>query len=181
MGHHVPYGNLTIVDRILEEAKARQAANFQSPSPSTLVLHLRLGDVIENSNATVVDMLLSGADPWHATAYKSAIKSISEYLNDIESADGVTDIAIRGGSHDPNYFHKSKLYAGCLQQAIKRAGYPIASTSTIEGGNPDKDFFFISSAKLLSVSTGGFSRLMGTLSQRHGGRIVGRQFLELDH
>jgi hypothetical protein len=168
-------GNLTIVDQILKEAEQRDPG-FLKPPPDTLVMHLRLGDVIENSKSTVADMLAVGGDPWHTDTYKSAIKRIDEYLSDIE-ASGLSKIVIRGGSHDPNYYEKSRVYAGCLSRAIQSAGYTSLSTQ-LEGSDPDHDFYFIGWAKHLSVSSGGFSRLMGTMAKRHGGRMVGREFIK---
>jgi hypothetical protein len=172
---HQVDGNLTIVDEILKQAE-QSDASFVRPSSDTLVLHWRLGDVIENSATTVVDMLLRGGDPWHTSTYKSAIKSIEEYLSDIASS-GLTKLEIRGGSHDPHFYQKSRLYAGCLARAIQTAGYTNVNIQ-LEGSDPDHDFYFIGHAKHLSVSSGGFSRLLGTMAKRHGGRIVGREFLK---
>lgn len=171
---HIRDGNLTIVDEILRQAEAKDPTLVRPPQ-DTLVLHLRLGDVIENSKSSVVDMLAKGGDPWHTDTYKNAIKSISEYLADIEQS-GLRDIVIRGGSHDPNYFRKSRVYAGCLFRAILQAGYTSA-TMNLEGNTPDHDFYYIGYAKFLSVSSGGFSRLMGTMAKRHGAEMVGREFL----
>lgn len=172
---HVIDGNLTIVDQILKEAETRDPS-FARPPPDTLVMHLRLGDVIENSKSNVADMLARGGDPWHTDTYKSAIKSIDEYLSDIESS-GLSKIVVRGGSHDPNHYQKSRVYAGCLTRAIQNAGYTSISIK-LEGSDPDHDFYYIGWAKHLSVSSGGFSRLMGTMAKRHGGRMVGREFIK---
>ena len=175
INRHEVDGNLTIVDEILHEAEVKDAS-FVRPSSDTLVLHWRLGDVIENSKTTVTDMLTSGGDPWHTSTYKSAIKSIDEYLSDIE-ASGLTKIEIRGGSHDPNLYHKSRIYSGCLYRAIQTASYTNVNIQ-LEGTDPDHDFYFMGYAKHLSVSSGGFSRLIGTMAKRHGGRMVGREFLK---
>lgn len=172
--HHVEDGNWTIVDEIMKEAE-RKDSSFVPPNPDALVIHLRLGDVIENSNSSVEDMLMKGGDPWHIAAYQSAIKSIHEYLSDIAST-AASEIIIRGGSHDPNYYYKSRLYAGCLHRAILAAGYN--ATISLEGMDPDHDFFFMSHAKQIIVSAGGYSRLMGTFAKRNGGRVVGREFHE---
>lgn len=172
---HVLDGNLTIVDQILKEAE-EEDPSFVRPPSDALVMHLRLGDVIENSNNTVTEMLAQGGDPWHTNTYKSAIKSINEYLSDIESS-GLSKIVIRGGSHDPHYYKKSRIYAGCLFRAIRAAGHNSAEME-LEGMDPDHDFYFMGYAKNFIVSSGGFSRLMGTMVKRHGGRIVGREFLK---
>jgi len=172
---HVLDGNLMVVDQILREAEEADPS-FVRPPPDTLVMHLRLGDVIENSQNEVLDMLAQGGDPWHTNTYKSAIKSIDEYLSDIESS-GLSKIVIRGGSHDPNYYKKSRIYAGCLYRAIETAGYTSA-TIDLEGMDPDHDFYFMGYAHHFSVSSGGFSRLMGTMVKRHGGRMLGREFLK---
>jgi hypothetical protein len=180
--HHVDGGNLTIVDDIVQLVD--QDPSYTKPPPDALVLHLRLGDVLENSKETVEEMLLNGADPWHVPSYRSAIKSIDEYLGDIQASGEWANIVIRGGSHDPHYYQKSRLYSGCLQRAIQTAvgagSYTTTTPTTVdmkvEGEDPDRDFYYMSHAKHLIVSSGGYSGFIGTMVKRRGGRVIGREF-----
>ena len=164
--------NLSKIDEIHEIQS--HYTNFTSPEPDVLVVHLRLGDIIETSKASVEEMLISGADPgWKPRNYIMGIKSIREILNNIHSS-GAKKVYIVGGSHSKQHWRKSRVYAGCLHRAIQFAGY--STTMRLEGIATDIDFFFVSHARQLVVSVGGYSNLMGKLVEYRGGRLVGRSF-----
>jgi hypothetical protein len=164
-------GNLTAVEEIFQLHK--HDPSFRVPAADELVIHLRLGDVIERSQAKVEQMLMNGADPKHANSFKTAIKSIHEYLADIQKS-GLHKVVIRGGSHQKKYYQKSRVYAGCLKEAIENAGYHVSME--VEGNTPDQDFYYMSHATKVVVSTGGYSRLIGRMVKKGGGIIVGRTF-----
>jgi hypothetical protein len=189
--HHCPgdRSNLTAIEEVFQRRidslqQQQQQQQQQSlivspydiltvPDPDVLVIHLRLGDVIENSAASVEQMLLSGADPAHNINFKSSIKSVHEVLANIQES-GLSKVSLRGGSHQANYYVKSRVYAGCLKKAIQHAGYQVQMS--LDRTTPDQDFYYMSHATHIVVSTGGYSRLIGKLVQKRGGTIVGRTF-----
>jgi hypothetical protein len=59
--NHVKGGNLTEVENLFQRRKADP--RFVVPAVDELVIHLRLGDVVEKSKASIQEMLISGADP----------------------------------------------------------------------------------------------------------------------
>jgi len=146
---------------------------YSIPAKDELVLHLRLGDVIEYSNTNIITMLSKGGDPSHHKNFASAIKSVNEYLDNIAES-GLQKVSIRGGSHDPFMYSKSRVYAGCLKRAIEIAGYEVSME--LDSGNPDQDFYYMSFANKIVVSTGGYSRIIGNLVKERGGEIIGRTF-----
>jgi hypothetical protein len=129
-------GNLTVVEDVFQLHKPDPS--FTVPAGDELVIHLRLGDVIERSQAEVETMLMKGADPSHNKNFKTAIKSIHEYLTDIQES-GLDKVVIRGGSHKTKFYENSRVYAGCLKEAIGNAGYHVSME--VEGNTPDQDFF----------------------------------------
>lgn len=162
---------------------------FVMPDPSTLVIHLRLGDIIENSKDNVTSILKSGGNPgWKVRNFKKALKPIHELLENIYEQDGTdtnsndkrnkvdnTKVHVVGGSQYPNTYEKSRVYANCIHQAILAAGFRDTQLS-IEGRSTEHDFFYVSHAKRLVVSAGGYSNMMGQLVERRGGTVVGRNF-----
>lgn len=189
---HVVGGNLTVVKQMLDQFHKEQPKRFVKPASDTLVIHLRLGDVIEDnghvfgassgSSRSVPQLLSKGGDPAHTSSFRSSIKSFYEYLSDIQGliaesnkvGNPLRSVTIVGGSHRPEAFQKSRLYAGCLERAI-RAATRLPVTLHI-GDDPDADFYFMAHAKYLTVSAGGYSRLIGDFVQFMGGEVIGRVF-----
>jgi len=100
-----------------------------------------------------------------------AVKSLYELLtNVVESKQ--PKVIIRGGSHKPDYYIKSKTYSYCLKEAVEEAGFTVEMN--LEEGNADKDFFFLTRAQHIIVTLGGFSRYVGYMVQRRGGVVHGR-------
>mmetsp|Transcript_15137 Transcript_15137/g.30546 ORF Transcript_15137/g.30546 Transcript_15137/m.30546 type:complete len:368 (+) Transcript_15137:3013-4116(+) len=165
-------GNFSVVDAMLELGDER---GYQAPEEDEVVVHLRLGDIIELSNDSVDRMLLLGGDPAHNKNFKNGIKSIGEYLDTLESS-SLRKVRIRGGSHMFKYYRKSCVYSMCIKQAMEEAGYDV--TMVLNGVSPDEDFYYGARARHLIVSVGGYSRLMGQMVERYGGTVHGRQFIK---
>jgi hypothetical protein len=164
--------NVSIIDEIHE--KQSHYPNFTVPEPEALVIHLRLGDIIETTESIVEDILKDGASPGYlSNNFPLAIKSIHELLDNIHTSNAET-VHIVGGSHKKQFWRKSRVYAGCIHRAIQTAGYNV--TMNLEGRHPDQDFYYMSHASQLVVSAGGFSNLMGQLVEHRGGKIIGRSF-----
>jgi len=164
--------SLSVIDEVHEIQ--RHYPNFTIPEPEALVMHLRLGDILEHSSSNVEELLISGGDPGYPTEkFRNSIKSIHELLDNIHSSKAKT-VHIVGGTHRKEFWRKSRIYAGCLHRAIETAGYNI--TMRLEGTHPDIDFYYISHATQMVVSAGGYSNLMGQLVEYRGGKIIGRSF-----
>ena len=171
---HVTGGNFTIVASLFEDYSKINPGFFDIPDSDALVIHLRLGDVIEKSEADVTTMLARGARPYHPGNFGTSIKSVHEYLEDIVWLAKTTKVIIVGGAHHKKHNKKSRVYADCLYQGLELAGLDI--TLQINARLPDQDFYYMSHATKISVSTGGYSRLVGQLATYFGGHIIGRSF-----
>lgn len=182
-GTTTPAANFSVMDDIHRlQSRRPPQEGFIQPHPNTLVVHLRLGDVVENAvPENLVDILWEGGDPGHkrrAGRYPKAIKSASELLEnvyDTTDTGRASNVHIVGGSHKVDFYLKSRVYAGCLQQVMLAAGYHDTQL-TVEGVPAEQDFYYISHARQLVVSAGGYSNLMGQLASRRGATIVGRSF-----
>ena len=163
--------NFTLLNEIVQSRGCHS-----KPAPEDLVIHLRLGDVIELSKSDPLEMLVGGADPAHSAFYRTGIKSVQELLFDAEEA-AVQRIHLVGGSHRPDFEgergRKSFLYAHCLKSALSQAGY---SVSLDTDSDADNAFCFMASAKKFVQSVGGYSRIIGHLVEKSGGHIFGRVF-----
>lgn len=167
---YVSGGNLTLIDQVFHQFEHKKG--FVKPDPDAIILHLRLGDMIEKSFTPVSEMLIEGGTPRPSRGQKS-IKSFYEFLDNIEESN-TSKVMIIGGSHVPQRYKKSRVYAGCLKKALVEAGKDV--TMELDGGNADKDFYMMSHAKKIVVTMGGYSKLIGQLVEYYGGTVYGRQF-----
>ena len=185
-------GNLTIVQQLLQEKHGKPGFTALPPDDA-IVIHLRLGDIIEKSPATAKEMLKHGARPHHHTGH---IKSMQQLFKEIQSAKTHARVVLVGGSQYPEA-DKSRLYAGCLYQGLslmqmsshhKKNPKAEAAATTISKTphNPvqlridkftaDQDFFYLCHSKQIILATGGYSLLIGRMVQFNGGTIVGETF-----
>ena len=177
--------NFTFLDDLFKRYEANPdpyKKPWPRPANDELVIHLRIGDVMDDPNfvgehASVFQMLREGADTRHGKSanYPKGIKSIHEYLSNIRES-GLTKIVLRGGSHFPKIYPNSRIFTSCLSKAIERAGYNITNLKVAGEDNPDQDFFYMAHAKYFLPATGGYSRLIANSVERRGGTIVGRRF-----
>jgi hypothetical protein len=159
--------NLDALSQIL--ASRHEQAGFVQPDPKALVIHLRLGDIIEQTPVPVEAMLLEGVVP--GNSYQGElliwrIKSISDYRHDIGNA---TQILLLGGAHQ-THCRKSLAYAHCLAKALQQH-YNLQVTLQINGGTPDQDFYQLCHAQQLITAAGGYSALVGRMVKRNGGQV----------
>ena len=165
--------------RIFAEVKGN--AGFREPETNSLVVHLRLGDMVEKAHADVITMLLKGADPGTGASkrYPNSVKSVHELLAGAAMAN-VTTVHIVGGGcwrvmwHTRSDCIKSSIYARCLGRAFEHQGYN--TTLSIDDENADRDFYFMAHAKHFIETSGGFSKLIAQLVEKQGGIVYGRRF-----
>lgn len=152
---------------------------WPKPAEDELVIHLRIGDIIDlpqySGNVTVLEMLKNGATTRHGanSVYLDGIKSVAEYLATIRES-GLTKVVLRGGSHIPYKYPKSRVFTACLAKAIRKAGYDITSLQVDGEANPDQDFYYMAHAKHFVMASGGYSRFIARIVLHSGGRVVGR-------
>ena len=132
--------------------------------PKTLVIHVRLGDVVDTIYPeSVRDMLseYSQGNPY--------VKPLSYYYYkavEIAKNHDVKSIVLMGGAHGKLFLRatKSCQFIKVLQVFLTR-GLPQAKVSLRVGHNPDDDVVFATSADYFIPSGGGYSRLLGDLQK----------------
>ena len=171
-GLHVERGNETLLDELLAARDGKKG--FYKPDPDAMVVHLRLGDKIELSRTKPTLILSDGGDPHYNPFHGfGAIKSVYEILTEI-SLSNLTKVVVRGGSHWPDAYRKSRIYSDCLYQAATKAGYE--ASINVKEVDADADFYFLSHARHIITSVGGYSRYVGHAVLRRGGILYGRYF-----
>ncbi|CAB9522372.1 expressed unknown protein [Seminavis robusta] len=174
---YISGGNMDVVAEVMEQMKDFVPYKTATPPEDAIVLHLRVGDVIEESKDPVFTLLTQGGDPLHTEGYRSSIKSVYEYLDNIEQS-GSKNVIIIGGTYKPQYFFYSRVYSGCLVRALEKAGNNV--TINLDGGDADADFYYLSHSKHFIASAGGYSKLVGDMVKRLGGNVIGRTFSDMD-
>lgn len=163
-------GNLTALEMAMDYVNKKE--HFHTPEPDEMIIHLRMGDVIEDTKADVVTMLTKGTRTVHDDMPVKTIASVHTILSIIK-AYKPAKVAIRGGTHHAGKRGdvKGDVYVSCLQKGLARAGHPTPPFVKNEF-SMDEDFYYNSHAKLFVVSTGGYSRLMGRMVNYYGGKAV---------
>ena len=154
--------------------------NMQCPHPpsDSLVMHFRLGDVIELSKTPVATMISDGGSshPPHGAAFAHAIKSLNEIYDDMRSVN-LTSVSIVGGTHLAAYSGrrapKSFAYFHCIVEGLRARNVTVHTRLDM---NPDQSFCYASSARYFGVGVGGFSRLIGQVVRALGIVRIGRIF-----
>lgn len=151
------------------------------PGDDTLVIHLRLGDVIEDSPYTVEQHLAESLEH-HGGVGHYYVKPLS-YFEDIVKASnayGIKKVILVGDTTHQCYVPSSDKYvanrsdAKSLEYATKVLDYFSKQNLDIScyiNGNPDYWFSFLCSSKYFAPSGGGYSLLAGAMSSMSGGIV----------
>lgn len=138
------------------------------PSGDMAIVHLRLGDVADDSRRTGEDLWLHGTGP-----VMFYIKNQSYYENVVGSMKqdhpGISTIVLTGSTiHSGAKDHTPSLeYISLATGFFKSRGYNVIQR--IAGHTPDDDFAYMSHAQVYVYGGGGYSRLVGECVERLGG------------
>jgi hypothetical protein len=114
---------------------------YDKPKPSSLVIHLRLGDVLSKKyiNEYVYDFAY----------YQDLVKRIQKNKQ-IKQVDIVT------GLHKKQFVQKSNEYLHKIVSLFETV-YPVKVVLT---KNPDKDLYYMCHSRFFANAEGGFSRII---------------------
>lgn len=123
-----------------------------------VVIHLRLGDVLEFSKHSVDNhleyALVYDKNPQINEVY---VKPYSYFNEKLSKMKDVKHIDLVYGSHIDIDLKKSKEYIRKLTQTLHQDGYTRVSVKT--SLDPDEDFMFLCTAPRLITTGGGYSKL----------------------
>jgi hypothetical protein len=139
-------------------AKVVQLNQHTITKGKDVVIHLRLGDVLEFSKHSVDDHLA------HALMYDKNpdanqvyVQPYSYFQTKLGNLSSIKHITLVYGSHIQIKLTKSKEYVHKLTQLLRKDGYTNVSIKT--SSDPDEDFMFLCTAPRLITTGGGYSDL----------------------
>jgi hypothetical protein len=147
-------------------SKRELSKNFKLPKEFCLV-HIRVGDVIDNDNWTVKQFLEK--DRTYLNRKYNYVRSRKYFLEKINKLKklNVKNIVIIAGSHLPlNNFNKSYEY---LDQIIKIFEDNNFNVQYYYGNHPDDDIIIGYKTKYLIQSNGGYSYLLSKITN---GKVI---------
>lgn len=170
-------------DEIFRNVVQERHAQLEGPGPTDVVIHVRIGDVVDHSHHSVRE-LLEKPRTFYPDAYVKTVyvKPYSYYDKVIPDSvvEGAT-VHLVGGTHAgfskvalPRLPIKSCMYVQALQEYFLTQR-KAKNVKLRLGQTPDDDVLFITQSKQFVRGGGGFSRVMGELVQGFGGTVLGRE------
>jgi len=163
----------SIVQACISEKK--QELQLAIPTQDTYVIHIRIGDVMEDKEYSVITMLAKPTyyyelfpGPAFLTVYTKPLSYYEEKRKQLEKYP-IKNIIIVAGSHIQSDYLKSSEYINCIRLYYQEAGYHV---SLRLGSLPDEDIVFMSYASYFTSSGGGFSEMISQLVKQNGGIII---------
>ena len=134
----------------------------------TLVIHLRIGNVIDRTNVSFDDILTD------YTLYKNGrqyVKPIKYYTNLIDTIHNykIKKILLVGGYHSKGNRNKSLRYVNHIKQHFENNGF---NCTTRINHNADEDFLIMCNSKYFVPSGGGFSEVIKQMVILKGGTVI---------
>ena len=134
----------------------------------TLVIHLRIGDVIDNIDINLNNMLSD------YTLYKNGhqyVKPLKYYTNLIDTIHNykIKKILLVGGFHRKGNHDKSLQYVNRIKQHFENNGF---NCTTRINENADEDFLIMCNSKSFVPSGGGSSSIIKQIVILKGGNII---------
>jgi hypothetical protein len=122
----------------------------------TIALHLRVGDVVNTTEKSVSNILLTRTfiSENHWAYYTSNLQDIA---NGISAFTEIQNIIIFAGAHFDQEHSKSCQYLEAVQNYLENLGYKVEMRI---GQDPDSDFLLMCNAPYFISSGGGFSRIV---------------------
>ena len=139
--------------------------NYEKPDDNSIIIHLRVGDVIDKSDLSVDDYLHKSTKNTETTLttnnkhiYVYNLEYYSNILKKIPS--NIKNIVLVYGYHIKLDNSKSEEYIEKLKQFFESKGYNVKKRTN---GDADKDFIYMCNAKHFIPSGGGFSKLIANI------------------
>ena len=137
-----------------------------------VVIHLRLGDVIDNSKYPVDQFLNKTTYYYHDKQLKTNyVKTIKYYQNVIDKLRklGINKAVFITGFHQGTNHTRSLDYLSKLKLYFRSQGFQCTSRIDLD---PDDDFLIMCNSKYFVPSGGGFSNLITNIVKKKGGVII---------
>jgi hypothetical protein len=132
-----------------------------------LIIHLRIGDVLDNSDYSVSDHLKRPIPHKNKLMY---VKPLSYYIKTIKIAKKkkIRNIILIGGYHTNTTHTKSDLYVDTIEKLFRNNNFICKKRINQD---PDDDFVIMCNAKYFLPSGGGFSSVITEIVRLKGGTV----------
>ena len=166
------YDTMTqIVNERIDRDKTLQS---KLPDNCTLVIHLRTGDVIDKNDIPIREFLSfnnAGNPANNGRSYTRGLPFYAEIWDQVQNEHiQIERIMVITGWHLKMYHFRSIAY---INEVIKYLEQMVDRVDIRVNENPDEDFLIMTSSKWFVKSGGGFSRMIGIIVERQGGRVFG--------
>jgi hypothetical protein len=146
---------------LMEIIKMRKNKLNELPSDNDLVIHLRLGDVIDNDYKSLDNIIQNG---------NCYVKPLSYYENLFKKLDiKFNRFIIVTGFHESITTHKSFQYIEKLEYIMKK--YCLNIVKRIDN-NPDDDLIYMTHSYFFVPANGGFSTIIKNIILLNGHEII---------
>ena len=147
--------NLEILEKIVDE----KSKNANIPGENDLVFHIRLGDVILDFKEGEVVLSLS--------SHGITIKDLKRLLKKVKKNTSADKVILIYGVHMTEINQEANdKYLKAIKEVLKAYGFEIEEKNSML---PDDDFIYMSNAKTLITTGGGFSGLAGKIVEKKEG------------
>lgn len=148
----------------------RKKYNPVSANSDTIVIHLRIGDVINESSKSVEEILTyptkNDLNKYYNDYYTPTINYIHDQILQLSS---ITNAILVSGSHMPVNETKSCKYIFTVKEYLEMKNY---SVSTRLGSDPDEDFVLMCKCENLISSRGNFAYVINQVRKEFGLRYT---------
>ena len=146
-------------DILHQIVKNRSSKLKNIPGDEDLVIHLRIGDVIEKEYTGSIDDLLEGKSYY---CYLISYKDIENALKKLKDKKlNIKKIIIVGGYHIHGNHDRSNTYINKIKDFLRNKNYNVVKR--INTDEPDEDFLWLANSKNFLRSGGGFSNLVNKM------------------
>ena len=163
-----------LIQEIIDQRSTNKSIRHLLPGDHALVVHLRTGDVIDNDDRPISDFLKYDDVTAHSRHGRNDTRGLSFY-QDIwkqlqrEGID-IDRILLLTGWHYKQPHWRSIEY---INAVIKFMETLVDRVDIRINENPDEDFLIMVHSKCFVKSGGGFSKMIGGVVERNGGRVFG--------
>jgi len=152
---------------VLHQIIKEKSKDHQTPKDNELIIHLRLGDIIDWEYQEDIEELLEGKKYWQ---FIRDYKYFEEKLEKLDNK--VNKIILVGGFHTDGDHSRSYLYLEKIITYLEKKKFSVETR--IDKASADEDFIYMSNSKNFLKSCGGYSRIVNEMVDRNNGIILNK-------
>lgn len=137
---------------------------YKKPHDHDIIIHLRIGDAIENIDNNCINYLKNKNDEVYATIVQNLEKTL-------HLLDNKNRCILVYGSHlklSAVQKENTKFYLDKIRTLLKENNFKFIEKSH---RNPDKDFYYMAHSKVFIKSGGGYSTIIANIVAKNGGVV----------